>query len=905
MKASHPARMIALDEGPALKAPHTYSNVKFGRHKLSASLEGYLTTQQELELKKGDSQKIVLKLTKKPPSFAKLSVRSIPPGASILVDGNPPDKPPDTFTKLALGKHQLTATLEGYEPIQQELKIDVPNPEPLVIGLKAFGDLTIESEPSGAMIALDEGPALKAPYTYSNVKFGRHKLSASLEGYLTTQQELELKKGDSQKIVLKLAKKPPSFATLSVRSIPPGASILLDGNPPDKPPDTFTKIALGKHQLTATLEGYEPIQQELKIDVPNPEPLVIGLKAFGDLTIESEPSGAMIALDEGPPLKAPYTYSNVKFGRHKLSASLEGYLTTQQELELKKGDSQKIVLKLAKKPPSFATLSVRSIPPGASILLDGNPPDKPPDTFTKIALGKHQLTATLEGYEPIQQELKIDVPNPEPLVIGLKAFGNLTIESEPSGAMIALDEGPPLKAPYTYSNVKFGRHKLSASLEGYLTTQQELELKKGDSQKIVLKLAKKPPSFATLSVRSIPPGASILLDGNPPDKPPDTFTKLPLGTHQLTATLENYESIQRELKIDTANPDPLIIPLKHTQSFIRLQELVDQINSSKTAPDSPQYLNACVKYLQHLYLTPSPPSPELPPGELKEDLEKIIERLRNHQALLKPSVSRQEFQKYEDPIRIAAQLGSTQALLMLAENEKEPPKKFRLFQDAALVKNNPEAMMMLGILSAKGVGEAAAKPNFEKALDWLKRASDAGNREAAAYYYDCFLFGDATKKRSEDDQQAAVESLEVLAKQGVAHAAVVLGEWYRRRASIAGDDATRLKFYREADDWWKMAKGPREWRVCFYLGALREMGSINDDGKPTEADLKEAKALYEEGASNEDVMCMFHLGRFIWDRSGASRNSDQKREALRYIKNAAAAGSEPAKTWLAKHGNAR
>ena len=99
--------------------------------------------------------------------------------------------------------------------------------------------------------------------------------------------------------------------------------------------------------------------RDLLISAPSPA-------AFGDLTVESDPLGATIRLNEGAPLKAPHTYSNLKFGRHKIVASLEGYLTTQQELELKKGDSQKIVLEAREEASKLCDI-VRSQYPTGSI----------------------------------------------------------------------------------------------------------------------------------------------------------------------------------------------------------------------------------------------------------------------------------------------------------------------------------------------------------------------------------------------------------------------------------------------------------------------------------------------------------------------------------------------------------
>ena len=342
---------------------------------------------------------------------------------------------------------------------------------------------------------------------------------------------------------------------------------------------------------------------------------------------------------------------------------------------------------------------------------------------------------------------------------------------------------------------------------GYLPAQRELQFDDATSSPIVLKLEQKPPEeFGKLSVLCNPSGASILLDGRPPNEPPSTFTKIPFGKHRLTATLDGYEPIYQELQIDTTNTVSKVLELMRTQQSLRLQELVDQVNKYRNAPDSPQYVTACVKYLQHLYLTQSPPSPELPPDELRQDLEKIIERLRSQQAALKPSISRQEFQKYKDAITSAAQLDSVQAILMLAENETEQHEKFRLFYKAANQKSDPDAMMMLGILYAKGAGDVSGKPDYEKALDWLQKASNAGNKEAAAYYYDCYLFGDTKRPRTEDDQKATVESLQKLAKQGVPHAEVVMGEWCRRKASATKDKALVVQLYREAEEWWRKAK---------------------------------------------------------------------------------------------------
>ena len=464
--------------------------------------------------------------------------------------------------------------------------------------------------------------------------------------------------------------------------------------------------------------------------------------------------------------------------------------------------------------------------------------------------------------------------------ISTKAAHALQPEAETDQRTASLENYPPER-----SQLQAGDEPSSTS-GGQVTPETTSETSPPQAQ---------PNPFGTITVTTIPEGATVLLDESPPDKPPDAFSKVPFGKHRLTVSLEGYESIYRELDVQNEETIHEVVELKRTQRWLRQQGFVDEIKRHGSTPDSPEYIKACAKYLLDLYYTDSPPAAELPPEEVKRNLEAAIARLRHHQASLKPSLSKQEFLKYKEAIALAAQSDSLQGILMLAENEARQHEKFRLFYKVANEKNDPTAMMMLGILYAKGAGDVSARPEFQKALEWLQKAAEAGNPEAAAYYYDCYLYGDPNTKRGEDDQKAAVEKLKELAGQGEAHAAVVLGQWYRSTARSTSDKVVRLQLYRQAAEWWRKAKGPREWRACYYLGTLYEQGLLNNEGKPTRDDLNRAKELYQEGADNEDIVCMFQLGRFILEHS---TNADDKSRAVQLIRDSAAAGSEEAKKRL-------
>src|SRR5271157_374984 len=386
----------------------------------------------------------------------------------------------------------------------------------------ALGNLAVESDPTGAAITLDEGAPIKAPYTFNNVKFGSHRLTANLKGYLPIEQDLRFDATTPSKIILKLQQSPPQeIVALSVQTEPAGASILLDGKPPQAPSNTFTHVPFGTHQLSATLDDYEPIKQDI---------------------------------------------------------------------EVRRGMTPQIRLQL-KPTQEIAALSVQSEPAGAAILLDGKPPEAPSNTFTHVPFGTHQLSATLDDYEPIKQDIEVRRGMTPQIRLQLKPtqeIAALSVQSEPAGAAILLDGKPPQAPSNTFTHLPFGTHQLSATLDNYESINQDIEVRRGMTPQIRLQL-KPTQEIASLSVQTEPAGAAILLDGKPPQAPPNTFTHVPFGSHQISATLENYEPIKQDIDVRGGIPAEIqlqLLPIQETglqtfQTLLRDAQLGDSIAMMK------------------------------------------------------------------------------------------------------------------------------------------------------------------------------------------------------------------------------------------------------------------------------------------------------------------------------------
>src|SRR5208282_6358890 len=163
------------------------------------------------------------------------------------------------------------------------------------------------------------------------------------------------------------------------------------------------------------------------------------------LSIQTEPAGATILLDDKTPEVPPNTFTHVPFGTHRLSVPLGGYEPVKQELQVRKGMAPEIRVQL-KPILEIPALSIRTEPAGATIVLDDKAPQVPPNTFTHVPFGTHQLSVTLDGYEPVKQELQVRKGMAPEIRLQLKPILEipaLSIQTEPSGASILLDDKTP------------------------------------------------------------------------------------------------------------------------------------------------------------------------------------------------------------------------------------------------------------------------------------------------------------------------------------------------------------------------------------------------------------------------------------------------------------------------------
>jgi hypothetical protein len=139
-------------------------------------------------------------------------------------------------------------------------------------------------------------------------------------------------------------------------------------------------------------------------------------------------------------------------------------------------------------PPTSADLLIESEPSGADLTLDGSPPIKTPHTFKDLKFGPHKLRITLDGYSPKERDIEFSGARlPKIVLPPIEEIAKLSVHSDPPGASIRLDGTLPGE-PNTFRNVKFGKHRLAATMEGFKPKEQPLVVSRDTSSEITLPL---------------------------------------------------------------------------------------------------------------------------------------------------------------------------------------------------------------------------------------------------------------------------------------------------------------------------------------------------------------------------------------------------------------------------------
>jgi hypothetical protein len=158
-----------------------------------------------------------------------MDLRSVPDGASVMMEEKYRGKTPLTISALALGTYTVTFSQFGYQKFITQVPVESGRISEVTATLSPdSGALSITSVPLGARVLVDGMSTGIAPVTAGNLTRGNHTVAVSLDGYTSLSQMVTVIPDQTIPVTIGLSPIPPQ-KTETTHAAGPAAAPLIAG----------------------------------------------------------------------------------------------------------------------------------------------------------------------------------------------------------------------------------------------------------------------------------------------------------------------------------------------------------------------------------------------------------------------------------------------------------------------------------------------------------------------------------------------------------------------------------------------------------------------------------------------------------------------------------------------------
>jgi len=340
---------------------------------------------------------------------------------------------------------------------------------------------------------------------------------------------------------------------LNLSTIPDKATVTCDGIVREETPVTINGLRPGIHLVEVEKTGFLPAKRTFVLSAGQRSSLEIPLERLtGLILVRSIPDGADLEINGAHRGKAPLLITDLAPGQYRIKASSAGYLSRDFEMEVVDRVPKAVLVSLVS---DSAMLSIGSVPPGASVTINGLSKGVTPCKLDRLPVGENEVVVSLPEYGVYRARIKLQVNEEQKLDIPLKALPSvLTILSTPTGARLFVDDILRGQTPLTLDNVEGGSHVVRVELDGHETQTRPVELNNAEKKVEGFELVR---NMGVVSVMARPNGVSVLVDGvekgtimpvsNEPVGKLDV--ELPVGAHVVSLRFKGYGTVEKRVAI--------------------------------------------------------------------------------------------------------------------------------------------------------------------------------------------------------------------------------------------------------------------------------------------------------------------------------------------------------------------
>lgn len=341
---------------------------------------------------------------------------STPSGASVHVDGERRGTTPLQLADLTADTpHHVRIEYRDHETVDEILKFAASESVRRDYALEPVrGILLVSTEPAGAEVfengySLGTTPRLLVTLDAKDP----HTLVVKKAGYLDSKLSVRL---DGRRPLVQHVKLVKDSGTVSVKTEPAGAEVLVNGISSGASPVTSIDVVKGLVTVELRKDGYKTEKRELRVAAGDTQELFVKMEPVpGSVMFTSVPAGARFYMDDLPlPTGETCVKKGIAPGTYKVRAELEGYATMTRDVVVANGKEAVEEFRLEN---VMGVFEFQTRPSGATVWIDGKkrgvtePADAATSDFLRIgniSEGEHDVRIVKLGYGEWRKRLSVE-----------------------------------------------------------------------------------------------------------------------------------------------------------------------------------------------------------------------------------------------------------------------------------------------------------------------------------------------------------------------------------------------------------------------------------------------------------------------------------------------------------------
>jgi eukaryotic-like serine/threonine-protein kinase len=358
------------------------------------------------------------------PEMISVSIRSIPPGASVYVDSELLGITPLDDFEVPQGELKLQIHKEGMSLIDTLVSVVKGQPSLFSFELKPrgvlvpadaiaeteYGGIRVTSTPEGSSVYLDDQYVGTTPYTSDQIPVGRYRLNIRRSGYESYVESIIVDTETRQSISASLV----AIGKISVSSEPSGASVIVNGRYAGTTPYENSRMPVGSYDVVLRKEGFDDYQTAVQIQQQSTREVRHTFAVpRGTLTILVRPWGSIYINQE---LKVSDTFvpyvTELGSGKYRIAVVHPELGRWERDVLIEKDVTKELLVDFNKR----VKVVVTSDPPAAEIFLNNVPSGEYTPKQLNLTIGSYTIEVRKEGYSlqggPMVVNLDDDLTEP-------------------------------------------------------------------------------------------------------------------------------------------------------------------------------------------------------------------------------------------------------------------------------------------------------------------------------------------------------------------------------------------------------------------------------------------------------------------------------------------------------------